>query len=164
MGLLDSPEQTSAEIEAENDDRKNNWSFVALTLGIGFVFAYSYMTTGRDFATKVAGAIGGAVGLMLIPGIAAAVAARFTRKWGLAFLLAFVVCAGLIYVGKQVRGDSVSQNSVQTGKIRGNRQSKIYHWKGCPNFDDIAERNRVYFETAEEAKARGFRPAQNCPQ
>jgi len=48
-------------------------------------------------------------------------------------------------------------------RFRGNRQSKIYHWKGCPNFDDIAERNRVSFETAEDAKKAGYRPAQNCP-
>jgi len=48
-------------------------------------------------------------------------------------------------------------------KIKGNRGSKIYHLRGCPNYDDIAERNIVWFKTHEEAKAAGFRMAKNCP-
>jgi hypothetical protein len=46
--------------------------------------------------------------------------------------------------------------------IRGNRNSKIYHWRGCPNYDDIKESNRVEFASADEAEQAGFRPAKNC--
>jgi endonuclease YncB( thermonuclease family) len=48
------------------------------------------------------------------------------------------------------------------GSIRGNKHSKIYHWPGCPNYDDIAPNNRVTFRTREEAEKAGFRPAKNC--
>jgi len=47
--------------------------------------------------------------------------------------------------------------------IRGNRNSKIYHWPGCPNYDDIAPHNRVPFRTREEAERAGYRAARNCP-
>lgn len=47
-------------------------------------------------------------------------------------------------------------------KIKGNKNSKIYHLPGCPNYNDIAERNIVWFKTHEEAKAAGFRMARNC--
>lgn len=47
-------------------------------------------------------------------------------------------------------------------KIKGNRNSKIYHLQGCPNYDDIAERNIVWFKTKEEAENAGYRMARNC--
>jgi hypothetical protein len=47
-------------------------------------------------------------------------------------------------------------------KIKGNRNSHIYHLKECPNYDDIATRNIVWFKTEEEAKKRRFRKAENC--
>lgn len=49
------------------------------------------------------------------------------------------------------------------GSIRGNKNSKIYHWPGCPNYDDIALHNRVTFRTSEEAERAGYRAAKNCP-
>lgn len=48
------------------------------------------------------------------------------------------------------------------GEIRGNRRSGIYHWPGCPNYDDISPRNRVIFQTSGEAERAGFRAARNC--
>src|SRR5215211_4369757 len=50
----------------------------------------------------------------------------------------------------------------QEGPIRGNRRSMIYHWTGCPNYDDIAMHNRVPFNTRAEAERAGFRAARNC--
>lgn len=47
-------------------------------------------------------------------------------------------------------------------KIKGNNQSRIYHLPGCPNYEDIAERNIVWFKTHEDAKARKYRMARNC--
>jgi hypothetical protein len=47
--------------------------------------------------------------------------------------------------------------------IKGNRNSRIYHWPGCPNYDDISARNTVWFSTRSEAEAAGYRAAKNCP-
>jgi endonuclease YncB( thermonuclease family) len=49
------------------------------------------------------------------------------------------------------------------GPVRGNRRSHIYHWPGCPNYDDIADHNRVEFANAIEAEKGGYRAAYNCP-
>jgi endonuclease YncB( thermonuclease family) len=49
------------------------------------------------------------------------------------------------------------------GQVRGNRRSHIYHWPGCPNYDDIADHNRVEFANAIEAEKAGYRAAYNCP-
>lgn len=55
-----------------------------------------------------------------------------------------------------------NQAVVVDNKIKGNRKSKIYHMKGCPNYDDLKETNIIWFKTADEAEARGFRAAKNC--
>jgi hypothetical protein len=47
-------------------------------------------------------------------------------------------------------------------KIKGNRKSKIYHLRGCPNYADLKESNIVWFKTKEEAEASGYRMARNC--
>lgn len=58
---------------------------------------------------------------------------------------------------------SGSGSTQQDARIRGNRKSMIYHWPGCPNYNDISEANRVYFKTRAEAEAAGYRAARNCP-
>jgi endonuclease YncB( thermonuclease family) len=50
----------------------------------------------------------------------------------------------------------------EAGEIRGNKRSMIYHWPGCPNYDDIAYHNRVSFETRAAAEQAGYRAARNC--
>lgn len=60
------------------------------------------------------------------------------------------------------RPETKSENGADL-KIKGNKNSKIYHLPGCPNYDDIAERNIVWFKTREEAEQAGFRMAKNCP-
>lgn len=57
---------------------------------------------------------------------------------------------------------SAQVQEVRDLKIKGNKNSKIYHLRGCPNYDDIADHNIVWFKTKEEAKAAGFRMARNC--
>jgi hypothetical protein len=49
------------------------------------------------------------------------------------------------------------------GPVRGNRRSHIFHWPGCPNYDDIADYNRVEFPSAAAAEQAGYRAARNCP-
>jgi micrococcal nuclease len=45
------------------------------------------------------------------------------------------------------------------GRIVGNSRSKIYHLPGQSHYDDVAERNRVYFDSEEAARAAGYRRA-----
>jgi endonuclease YncB( thermonuclease family) len=49
------------------------------------------------------------------------------------------------------------------GTIIGSRNSKKYHRPDCPGYRDMAERNRVFFKTVEEAEAAGYKRAGNCP-
>lgn len=45
------------------------------------------------------------------------------------------------------------------GPVIGNRRSRVYHLPGQRDYGDVAERNRVYFESEESARAAGYRPA-----
>lgn len=47
-------------------------------------------------------------------------------------------------------------------KIKGNKNSKIFHLQSCPNYNDIADHNIVWFKTVEDARALGYRRARNC--
>jgi len=47
--------------------------------------------------------------------------------------------------------------------IIGNRRSHIYHRPDCPNYSQVAPKNRVSFISAAEAEAAGYRIAGNCP-
>jgi endonuclease YncB( thermonuclease family) len=51
---------------------------------------------------------------------------------------------------------------LSNGHIIGNRRSMIYHWPGCPHYNDIAPGNRVYLDSREDAERAGFRAARNC--
>jgi endonuclease YncB( thermonuclease family)/methylphosphotriester-DNA--protein-cysteine methyltransferase len=48
------------------------------------------------------------------------------------------------------------------GTIIGNKSSKKYHRPDCPGYRDMAEKNRVFFKTVEEAEAAGYKRAGNC--
>lgn len=48
-------------------------------------------------------------------------------------------------------------------KIIGNKNSKIYHREDCPGALKMSESNKVFFNSVEEAKGAGYRPAGNCP-
>lgn len=51
------------------------------------------------------------------------------------------------------------QSPIGQGTIKGNRKSKIYHSPGQRDYDKISAKNTVYFETEEQAKQAGYRPA-----
>jgi hypothetical protein len=63
----------------------------------------------------------------------------------------------------QTHAISPTEATEVTAPIRGNKRTKIYHWPGCPNYDDIAPRNRVPFGSREAAEQAGYRAARNCP-
>lgn len=47
--------------------------------------------------------------------------------------------------------------------IIGNRRSHIYHRPDCPNYSQVAPKNRVPFSSVAEAEQAGYRVAKNCP-
>lgn len=47
--------------------------------------------------------------------------------------------------------------------VIGNHKSHIYHRPDCPNYNQVAPKNRVAFNSAAEAEAAGYRVAGNCP-
>jgi len=49
------------------------------------------------------------------------------------------------------------------GTIVGNKNSQKYHRPDCPGYRDMAEKNRVFFNTVEAAEAAGYKRAGNCP-
>lgn len=49
------------------------------------------------------------------------------------------------------------------GTIIGNRGSMKYHRPDCAGYRDMAEKNRVFFNTVAEAEAAGYKRAGNCP-
>jgi endonuclease YncB( thermonuclease family) len=57
----------------------------------------------------------------------------------------------------------IACSELYDGPVRGNMRSHIYHWPGCPNYNDIADHNRVEFLTAVAAEQAGYRAARNCP-
>ena len=62
-----------------------------------------------------------------------------------------------------VEQDSTSSPSTSPYPVIGNRKSHIYHRPDCPNYSEIAPRNRVGFNSAAEAQTAGYRVAGNCP-
>ena len=58
---------------------------------------------------------------------------------------------------------SGTTTQASSGKIIGNRNSMIFHLPTCPDYSKTAEKNRVYFNSVEEAEKAGFRKARNCP-
>jgi len=60
-----------------------------------------------------------------------------------------------------------SQPSTPAGtsiKIVGNKNSKIFHLPGCPGYDRVSEKNRVFFDSSADAEAAGYRVAKNCSE
>jgi methylphosphotriester-DNA--protein-cysteine methyltransferase len=49
------------------------------------------------------------------------------------------------------------------GTIIGNSNSRKYHRPDCSGYRDMAEKNRVFFKSVEEAEAAGYKRAGNCP-
>jgi len=55
-----------------------------------------------------------------------------------------------------------SRSPGSAGAIIGNSNSLIYHMPGCHSYGKVAPQNRVYFATAQQAAAAGYRRARNC--
>lgn len=69
--------------------------------------------------------------------------------------------------GQALAGES-SNNSNQvsisaSGQYVGSKNSTKYHLPWCSGAQRIKDENKVWFSSKEEAKARGYTPASNCP-
>ena len=53
-----------------------------------------------------------------------------------------------------------NSTTIQNGKIKGNKNSMIYHMPDGANYDKVAEKNAVYFDTEEDAIKAGYRRAE----
>ncbi|MEK9148267.1 MAG: Ada metal-binding domain-containing protein [Patescibacteria group bacterium] len=56
---------------------------------------------------------------------------------------------------------SVIPNST-AGRFVASRNGSAYHLPECPGAKQIKEENKIWFATAEEARAAGYKPAGNC--
>ena len=52
----------------------------------------------------------------------------------------------------------------QSGDIKGNVNSKIYHFAHCSGYKTMSDKNAVLFKTESEAIKAGYRLANNCKQ
>ena len=50
----------------------------------------------------------------------------------------------------------------KSSPVIGNRNSKIYHEPGCSSVNDMKEKNKVNFDSAEAAKSSGYKPCSRC--
>lgn len=57
---------------------------------------------------------------------------------------------------------SSSASAAIGGDVIGNKNSKKYHLQGCPGYNQVGEKNRVFFKSAAEAEAAGYTKAGNC--
>jgi len=55
------------------------------------------------------------------------------------------------------------EGSDYQGKVVGSKNSDKYHLPDCPGAKQIAEKNKIWFNSIEEAEKAGYKPAANCP-
>lgn len=55
-----------------------------------------------------------------------------------------------------------SPSHIRIGKYVGARGGKAYYLPSCPAANRIAEKNKIWFESKEEAERLGYKPASNC--
>lgn len=51
----------------------------------------------------------------------------------------------------------------QAGLLVGSKNSTKYHFPWCSGALRITEANKIYFNSKEEARSKGYTPASNCP-
>lgn len=50
-----------------------------------------------------------------------------------------------------------------TESLVASKNGTKYHLPSCPGAKQIAEQNKIFFTSANEARAAGYQPAANCP-
>lgn len=49
-----------------------------------------------------------------------------------------------------------------SGQVVGSKNGTKYHLPSCPGAKQISEKNKITFNSIEEARAKGYTPASNC--
>jgi hypothetical protein len=63
-----------------------------------------------------------------------------------------------------ISGDSLQALQGRTaGQFVASKNSTKYHLPGCTGAKRIAEHNKIWFNSKEEAESLGYQPASNCP-
>lgn len=63
----------------------------------------------------------------------------------------------------QTASDAPSPAALKNGSFVASKSGSVYYAVWCSGVSRIREENKVWFQTKEEAKAQGYRPAKNCP-
>jgi len=63
----------------------------------------------------------------------------------------------------QLVADTMRETSEDLGVVTASKRGKKYHLPDCPGAKQIAEKNRIWFATIQEAIQTGYQPAANCP-
>ena len=61
------------------------------------------------------------------------------------------------------RAQTASAALKAQGKYVGSRSGRAYHYPWCSGARRIKEANKIWFQSKEEAEAKGYKPAGNCP-
>jgi hypothetical protein len=80
-------------------------------------------------------------------------------------LMGASVSGGVLSNGKEEISieNKAEQGSISgEGIVVGSKNSSVYHFPWCSGAQRISEQNRIYFNSIEEARAAGYRPAANC--
>jgi len=48
------------------------------------------------------------------------------------------------------------------GKVLGSKNSDKYHKSDCPGAKQISEKNKIWFDSIQDAEKAGYKPAGNC--
>jgi len=66
-------------------------------------------------------------------------------------------------VASQANPQAIGQVSAEKGKYVASKNGTKYYLPWCSGVGKISEANKIWFQTKEEAAARGLTPAANCP-
>lgn len=60
----------------------------------------------------------------------------------------------------EVKAEVVEE--IEGGEVVASKNGKKYHYPWCGGAKQISEKNKIFFKTTEEARAKGYTPAANC--
>lgn len=67
-------------------------------------------------------------------------------------------------IATSAAGRAIKDHAISAaGKYVASKSGAAYHLPWCPGALRIKESNKIWFQTKEEAAAKGYKPAGNCP-
>lgn len=62
----------------------------------------------------------------------------------------------------QLENSKVLGASTQSGQVVASKSGTKYHYPWCAGAKQISEKNKIFFNSISEARAKGYTPASNC--